>query len=300
MENILIDRNEELRKRRASQRMTQRRQANIHIGCLKNLTDEKISKINNEVASKTKREKDIMEMRQQEEERVRQETEERKQEEDRKKEEDAERERYLESRRWKPRTESDKFAYQLIQEWNGDFEKETEKFFHASFVLTWFIHRKFGICFTGGIERWGKDRGKLKPFGGRREDLTGAAKTQSKDGKETREETASRELREETIGLVDIKPAELTELPHVFILKTNPCYLYNVEVNHHDFRDRLKNEKNPNSLEMKAVVHIPFQQFYSMKFDQIPGKGVRVDDISGRSTEISAFFLHALRGFGFI
>lgn len=269
-------------KRRAANRIRLCQHADMHIGYLKSKTEEKLEKIQFDITSKMSRDTELKELQLREAEISRQLDLERKLEEQRIRDEE-------EERRWKPKTESDTFAYKLIQEWASDFEKENERFFHASFVLTWFIHRKFGICFTGGIERWGKDRGKLKPFGGRRENT------------ETRVETASRELREETIGLVNVSPAELSKLPHVFIMKTNPCYIHNVEVNHHEFRDRLKNEKNPNSLEMKAVVHIPFKQFYNLRFTgQIPNKGVRVEDISGRTTDISAIFLHALRGFGFI
>jgi hypothetical protein len=278
---LITQLDENVKKRRANKKMQEILHAEMHITYLKEITDAKLEQINENVKSQIQNSIDIEERRKLKEITTRQLEEENRliREEER---------RLEEERKWHPKAESDKFAYQLIQEWGSDFEKEKERFFHASFVLTWFIHKKFGICFTGGIERWGKDRGRLKPFGGRREES------------ELREQTASRELYEETIGLVNISPDIISTLPHVFIMKTNPCYLFNVEVNHYEFRDRLKNEKNPSSLEMKAVVHVPFKQFYNLKLDQIPSKGVKVEDISGRLTEISPFFLHALRGFGFI
>lgn len=283
-----INSEEETKKRRAANRNLSKRHANMHMSIIKATTEPKLKELHQVAKAKIDNNLKMAELRENEENIA-------KAQEAIKNEEETERKKYIEAHRWKPKTESDKFADQLIHEWITDFEMEKEKFFHASFVLTWFIHRKFGVCFTGGIERWGKDRDKLKPFGGRRESIDTDVNI-----KETREETASRELREETIGLVNIQPNDLGKLPHVFILKTNPCFLYNVEVNHYDFRERLRNEKNPSSLEMKAVVHIPFQQFYNLKLDQIPGKGIRVEDISGRTTDISAFYLHALRGFGFI
>ena len=193
-----------------------------------------------------------------------------------------------EESRWKPCTKSDKFIYDIIQEWGKDREPEKERFYHAAFVLVWFIHPKFGICLSGGIERWGKDKNKMKPFGGR------------KDNESSRSVTAARELREETAGIVDIAANLINELPCVFILKTNPCYLLENRINHNEFRRRLQDQKDPHCQEMKAVVHIPFKEFYELDFDEIPGNGVHVNDISGRKTHVSSFFLHTLRGFKLI
>jgi len=197
--------------------------------------------------------------------------------------------REMEENRWQPCTTADKYIWPRLNDWNLNFKSEKEKFYHAAFVVTWFIHPKHGICFTGGIERWGKDKGKLKPFGGRREK------------KENRRETAARELREETAGLVQLEPADVGELPHVFIMRTNPCYLYETKVDHFQFRKLVREQKDSHCQEMKAIVHIPFREFHKLNLQKgIPGKGIRMPDVTGRKTHVSAFFLHSLRGFGFI
>jgi hypothetical protein len=198
----------------------------------------------------------------------------------------------IEDAKWKPRTSADKYIFPLIEKWNTGFKPEKEKFYHAAFVLTWFVHPKFGICFTGGIERWGKDKNKMKPFGGRRE----------QDKNETRQITATRELYEETAGLIDIKSKDFDKLPCVFVLKTNPCYLLENRIDHNEFRRRLQTQTDVHCQEMKAVVHVSYEEFYNLNLSEndIPGNGIRVNDISGRSTHVSAFFLHALRGFGFV
>jgi hypothetical protein len=198
----------------------------------------------------------------------------------------------IEDAKWKPQTASDKYIFPIVEKWNTSFKAEKEKFYHAAFVLTWFVHPKFGICFTGGIERWGKDRNKMKPFGGRREH----------EKNETREITATRELFEETAGLIEIPPKDINKLPCVFILKTNPCYLLENRIDHNEFRRRLQNQTDKHCQEMKAVVHVSYEEFYDLNLSEndIPGNGIRVNDISGRSTHVSAFFLHALRGFGFV
>lgn len=212
-------------------------------------------------------------------------------EQQRKAEEIAEQQRKAEEEaKWKPYTEADKFAYTVIQKWEENDIFEKDRFYHAAFVLIWYVHPKYGICLSGGIERWGKDRNKLKPFGGRRD----------QDKKENRSMTASRELREETAGIINIQPDTINNLACVFVLKTNPCYLLEQRIDHNEFRRRLQEQHDPHYQEMKAIVHIPFKEFYELNINDIPGNGVIVNDISGRKTYVSAFFLHALRGFKLI
>lgn len=195
-----------------------------------------------------------------------------------------------EANRWKPRSDSDKFAMDILKVWENDTTLEKERFYHAAFVLVWFVHPKFGICVSGGIERWGKDKNKMKPFGGRRD----------QDKKEVRSDTAARELREETAGLLNIPADTINGLPCVFILKTNPCFLLEMRIDHNEFRRRLQDQQDPHCQEMKAVVHIPFKEFYDLNLRDIPMNGVKVNDISGRKTTVSSFFLHSLRGFKLI